>query len=147
MISTVRRTPESPGQRGVETLLRRLARVVRVASADEQAGGSTTTHGRLVLHRHVSRVTWDGVDLDLTRGEYNIVELLVLNTGNYVTYRAIYDVLRSPGFVAGHGPEGYRANVRSAIKRARNKFGTVDPEFNRIESYMSFGYRWRADPA
>lgn len=133
--------------RGVETLVRRLARVVRVASADEQAGSSTSTHGRLVLHRHVSRVTWNGVDLDLTRGEYNIVELLVLNTGNYVTYRAIYDVLRSPGFVAGHGPEGYRANVRSAIKRARNKFRTVDPEFDRIESYMSFGYRWRADPA
>jgi two-component system response regulator ChvI len=129
--------------RGVETLVRRLVRVCQTGGADKETAGRTTALGRIVLHRHVSRAQWDGVDLDLTRGEYNIVELLVLNAGNYVTYRAIYDVLRSPGFVAGHGIEGYRANVRSAIKRARNKFRAVDPAFDMIESYMSFGYRWR----
>jgi two-component system, OmpR family, response regulator ChvI len=50
--------------------------------------------------------------------------------------------LRSPGFVSGHGAEGYRPNVRSALKRVRNKFRALDPDFSGIESYMAFGYRW-----
>ena len=127
--------------RGVETLVRRLKRVVMSLGGD-QAGTGCTAHGRLTLHRHVSRALWDGVDLRLTVGEYNVVELLALNAGNFISYRAIYDALRSPGFVSGRGVEGYRANVRSALKRVRNKFRALDPDFDAIESYMAFGYRW-----
>jgi hypothetical protein len=53
-------------------------------------------------------------------------------------YRAIYDRLRHEGFVAGEGPQGYWANVRSAIKRVRNKFRTFDPAFDEIENYVGF---------
>jgi len=131
--------------RGVETLVRRLKRVVVSAGRDQPGTTGCTAQGRLTLHRHVSRALWDGVDLHLTVGEYNIVELLALNAGNYVSYRAIYDVLRGPGFMSGHGVEGYRTNVRSALKRVRNKFRALDPNFNPVESYMAFGYRWRTD--
>jgi two-component system, OmpR family, response regulator ChvI len=130
--------------RGVETLVRRLKRVVMSAGQDQAATGCPAQR-RLTLHRHVSRALWDSVDLRLTVGEYNVVELLALNVGNYVSYRAIYDVLRGPGFVSGHGIEGYRTNVRSALKRVRNKFRALDPDFNAIESYTAFGYRWRTD--
>ncbi|MEA2801060.1 MAG: two-component system, OmpR family, response regulator ChvI, partial [Rhodospirillaceae bacterium] len=37
----------------------------------------------------------------------------------------------------------YRANVRSAIKRIRNKFRALDPAFDEIENYTGFGYCWR----
>ena len=127
--------------RGVETLVMRLKLVVMSAARD-QVGTGCTAQGRLSLYRHVSRALWDGIDLRLTVGEYNVVELLVLNADNFISYRAIYDALRSPGFVSGHGVEGYRANVRSALKRVRNKFRALDPDFNAIESYMAFGYRW-----
>ena len=127
--------------RGVETLVRRLKRVGTSPGSD-QAGTGCTAQRRLTLHRRVSRALWDGVDLHLTVGEYNVVELLALNAGNYVSYRAIYDVLRNPGFVSGRGVEGYRANVRSALKRVRNKFRALAPDFDAIESYMAFGYRW-----
>jgi two-component system, OmpR family, response regulator ChvI len=127
--------------RGVETLVWRLKRVVTSAGSD-QAGAGCTAQGRLTLLRHVSRALWDGLDLHLTVGEYNVVELLVLNADNFISYRAIYDALRSPGFVSGRGVEGYRANVRSALKRVRNKFRALDPDFDAIESYMAFGYRW-----
>ena len=127
--------------RGVETIVRRLKLVVTSAGSD-QAGAGCTAQGRLTLHRHVSRALWDGVDLHLTVGEYNVVELLALNTGNFVRYRAIYDALQSPGFVSRRGVERYRANVRSALKRVRNKFRAVDPDFDAIESYIAFGYRW-----
>jgi len=133
--------------KGVETLVRRLRRVAaNLQGADNPAAAaSSTAAGRLVLYRQTSRATWDGTDLDLTLGEYNVVELLALNVGNFISYRALYDVVRAPGFVSGHGPEGFRANVRSTIKRARNKFRAVDADFSAIESYMSFGYRWTPD--
>ena len=122
--------------RGVETLVMRLKLVVMSLGSDQAA------QGRLILLRHVSRALWDGVDLGLTVGEYNVVELLALNAGNFISYRAIYDALRSPGFVSRRGVERYRANVRSALKRVRNKFRALDPDFDAIGSYMAFGYRW-----
>ena len=90
-----------------------------------------------------SRAYWNQVDVDLTLGEYNIVHLLASKAGSFVTYRAVYDRLRHEGFIAGEGAEGYRANVRSAIKRIRNKFRACDPAFDEIENYTGFGYCWR----
>jgi hypothetical protein len=52
---------------------------------------------------------------------------LVSNVGRWVTYRAIYDCMHY-GFIAGGGDDGYRGNVRSAIKRIRNKFRDLDPD-------------------
>ena len=63
--------------------------------------------------------------------------------GRYVTYRAIYDRLHYEGFIAGDGADGYRANVRSIIKRIRNKFRSFDLTFDEIENYNSFGYCWK----
>ena len=99
------------------------------------------TCGNLKLHG--ARAFWNGVDLGLTIGEYKIVELLASRPGHFFTYRAIYDRLRHEGFVAGEGPRGHWANVRSAIKRIRNKFRTFDSAFDEIENYTGFGYGWR----
>jgi two-component system response regulator ChvI len=99
------------------------------------------TCGKLVLQN--SRGFWNGADLDLSVGEYRIIELLASRPGQHFTYRAIYDRLRPEGLVSGRGPNGYWANVRSAIKRIRNKFRAFDPTFQEIESYTAFGYRWR----
>jgi two-component system response regulator ChvI len=96
-----------------------------------------------VLRPDVSRAYWDEVDLGLTIGEYNTVHLLVSNVGRYVSYRSIYDRMTSEGFVAGDGDNGYRANVRSAIKRIRNKFRKHDPAFIEIQNSTSLGYCWR----
>ena len=130
--------------RGIEALVRRLKRAVGAGktAADPQTDKRIVC-GKLVLELSVSRAYWDGGDLGLTVGEYNIVHLLVSNVGRYVTYRAIYDRLHYEGFIAGSGNDGYRANVRSAIKRIRNKFRDLDPTFAEIENYSSFGYCWR----
>ena len=98
---------------------------------------------RLRLKPETSRALWNGVDVDLTLGEYNIVYLLASKAGSFVTYRAVYDRLRYEGFIAGTGEDGFRANVRSAIKRIRNKFRVCDPTFDKIENYTGFGYCWK----
>jgi two-component system, OmpR family, response regulator ChvI len=97
--------------------------------------------GKLLLES--SRACWNQVDVDLTLGEYNIVHLLASKAGSFATYRSVYDRLRYEGFISGHGADGYRANVRSAIKRIRNKFRACDPAFDEIENYTGFGYCWR----
>jgi two-component system, OmpR family, response regulator ChvI len=101
----------------------------------------SVTCGNLTLHG--ARAFWNGVDLGLTIGEYKIVELLASRPGHFFTYRAIYDRLRHEGFVAGEGPRGHWANVRSAIKRLRTKFRAFDPAFEEIQNYTGFGYGWR----
>ena len=130
--------------RGSDVLIRRLKSVVKASRRTDQprCGGSMIC-GKLLLRPDVSRAYWQDTDLDLTLGEYNIVHLLASNVGRYVTYRAIYDRLHYEGFIAGSGADGYRANVRSAIKRIRNKFRDLDPTFEEIENYSGFGYCWK----
>ena len=68
--------------------------------------------------------------------------VLALNAGNFISYRAIYNALRGPGFVSARGVEVDRANVRTALKRVRSKFRALAPDFDAIETYVAFGYRW-----
>jgi two-component system response regulator ChvI len=98
--------------------------------------------GRLMLKPKVSRAFWDQTDIGLTVTEFKIVHLLASNIGSFVTYRSVYDCMHYVGFIAGSGENGYRTNVRSCIKRIRNKFRAVDPDFAEIDNYQSFGYRW-----
>jgi two-component system response regulator ChvI len=129
--------------RGVEILARRLrlasetGKPTAVVQADKPI-----VCGKLILRPESSRAYWHGVDVGLTVGEYKIVHLLASNTGSYVTYRAIYDRLTYEGFIAGTGNIGYRTNVRSAIRKVRNKFRKCDSAFVEIENYAGFGYCW-----
>ena len=110
--------------------LKLAATIAERGKADLAKEGVTC--GNLTLHN--ARAFWNGVDLGLTIGEYKIVELLASRPGHFFTYRAIYDRLRHEGFVAGEGPRGHWANVRSAIKRVRNKLRTFDSAFDQIEN-------------
>ena len=143
--------------RGSEVLARRLQAVVKTFGRTDRprAGGrmaepgqavaqtQTMICGKLLLRPDVGRAYWRDTDLGLTLGEYNIIYLLASNVGRYVTYRAIYDRLRHEGFIAGSEADGYRGNVRSLIKRIRNKFRSLDPTFDKIENYSGFGYCWK----
>jgi two-component system, OmpR family, response regulator ChvI len=127
-----------------QVLVRRLRSVVELARPRAKTDLPVQERlacGKLLLGS--SRAYWNQVDVDLTLGEYNIVHLLASKAGSFVTYRSVYDRLRHEGFIAGYGADGYRANVRSAIKRLRNKFRALDPTFEEIENYTGFGYCWR----
>jgi two-component system, OmpR family, response regulator ChvI len=132
--------------RGREVLVRRLRNVVELAKPKAKADLPVQKRlacDKLLLKPETSRALWNGVDVDLTLGEYKLVHLLVSNAGSFVTYRSLYDRLHFQGFIAGSGTDGFRANVRSAIKRIRNKFRACDPTFDEIENYTGFGYCWR----
>jgi two-component system response regulator ChvI len=132
--------------RGSDVLVRRLKNAVKASKrTDQPQGDGSMICGKLLLRPDIGRAYWQDVDLGFTLGEYNVVHLLASNVGRYTPYRAIYDRLHYEGFIAGNGADGYRANVRSAIKRIRNKFRDLDPTFDKIENYTGFGYCWRKD--
>ncbi len=98
--------------------------------------------GDLELYPGCFRARWKGTEVHLTIRQYMLVEHLASQHED-VSWREIYDVVRGIGFVAGDGEDGLRAIVRSWIKRIRQNFHAVDPDFDAIEVHAGFGYRWR----
>ena len=133
--------------RGIPVLAKRLRMVVRMSAKTAQVRVEghepVVVCRKLHLRPDIGRAYWDGVDVDLTLTEFKIVYLLASHADEYLTYRAVYDCVRHAGFVAGYGDDGFRTNVRSSIRRIRNKVRKLDGEFEDIENYPSFGYRWR----
>ncbi len=93
---------------------------------------SVLTVGGLELNLDSNRAFWRQGQVELTLTEFEIVRFLASRAGQDVRYREIYDLVHGRGFVAGEGPEGYRANVRTFIKRIRQKFRSIDAEFEQI---------------
>lgn len=98
--------------------------------------------GALSLDLDSRRARWNGHKLDLTLTEFALVHALAAQAGRDVPYRDLHDAARGKGFHAGAGADGYRANIRAAIKRLREKFKAVDPAFDAIGNYPGFGYNW-----
>jgi two-component system response regulator ChvI len=73
-----------------------------------------------------------------------MLQLLVGRAGLAVSFAELHRTVRPHGFHVGDGPEGYRSNVRTYIKRIRHGVpSSVDPSFDQIENQNGFGYRWR----
>jgi len=136
--------------RSLSIILQRLRLITdgskRLTSAEAAAETPRTiVRGKLELRTDISRAYYDGKRVDLTLTEFHIVNLLVGSVDADVSYRQIYDLVRGKDFVAGFGEDGFRVNVRSFIKRIRQKFREVDENFSCIANYPGYGYRW-VDP-
>ena len=99
--------------------------------------------GKLLIDSAQRRAWWDGFEVPLTAGEFEIVVLLASNAGCCFDNRSVYDCLHHKGFLSGHGEKGFWANVRSVIRHIRSKFRAVDSTFEELENARAFGYRWR----
>jgi two-component system response regulator ChvI len=128
--------------RGMPIVAKRIRLIVDASRKPAVAVSEGLRCGCLLLRPDVKRAYWNSVDVGLTLTEFNVIHLLASQAGNHVSYRAVYDRMHHVGFIAGMGEDGYRTNVRSTIKRIRNKFRALDPLFDGIENYPSFGYRW-----
>ena len=137
--------------RSFSIILQRLRLRLEMLAEERRAGPAQLAavahdifrRGELELKTETSRATWRAKLVDLTLTEFNIVSALAAANDRDVTYRQIYDLARGTDFVAGYGDDGYKVNVRSFIKRIRQKFRAVDPEFDAIVNYPGYGYRWK----
>ncbi|MGE5504427.1 MAG: response regulator transcription factor [Actinomycetota bacterium] len=130
--------------RSFAILERRIDLILAGRRAAEAAAAPAAgrTVGALALDPGIRRARWRDRPVELTLAEFAMVELLAARHGRDVSYRELYDAARGKGFHAGQGDGGYRANVRAAIKRIREKFKAVDDDFQQIGNYPGFGYRW-----
>lgn len=134
--------------RSFAILEKRIGLILEGAKARNAANSNEAdilTLGALTLRLTTSRATWGERPVELTLTEFKIVRMLTEQAGEDVSYRAIYDLVHGAGFLAGAGPEGYRANVRTFVKRIRQKFRDADPQFDMIGNYAGFGYRWKTE--
>ena len=119
--------------RGVTILAQRVRIVLwtcrRRRQPQAERSEDVLRYGRLTLKPAGCRALWKGVDLHLTLTEFMVMELLVQRAGAFVSTREIYDHVRCPGFAAGDGAGGYRTNMRSLMRRLRNKFRAIDDTF------------------
>jgi len=130
--------------RGLRIIAKRIELVARrsqthaaaVAKRERSRGAAG-----LALEDHLA--LWRGRRVPLTLTEFRIVRLLAAQSGDYVSYRQIYDLVHGKNFLAGRGIEGHRTNVRSVIRRIRQKFCAIDGAFAAIENSPNRGYRWR----
>jgi len=125
--------------------LEMIARAFGPASEDDRRGksGQDVVHlGALELRFDINRALWHNTTVDLTLAEFRIVAGLATRAGGDVSYRELYDLMHGRDIQGHRNLDGYRANVRSLIKRIRRKFHEVDPTFDQIQNYARFGYRW-----
>jgi len=116
-----------------------VARVVALfrrieALAGDRSEEKRLERGDLALSVERMEVHWRGAPVPLTVTEFWIVHSLVRHPGHVRTRQQLMDdanVLVDDQTVTSH------------VKRIRKKFRDVDPEFDRIDNYPGFGYRWR----
>ncbi|MCC7426405.1 MAG: response regulator transcription factor [Alphaproteobacteria bacterium] len=137
--------------RSVRVIVQRLRLAIAgtkgAAAGPAQPADPADASGDLDLDVQSARAQWKHRRVELTLSEFKVVQLLAERSGRDVSYREIYDQVKGVGFIAGSGAEGHRANVRALIKRIRQKFKDVDPDFDALENYPGFGYRWRSGTA
>jgi two-component system, OmpR family, response regulator ChvI len=128
--------------RSLSVILQRLSLIVDGRKRATAAGTELIRRGKLELRPLIGRAFWDGKRVELTLTEFTILQTLAETPKRDFSYREIYDLVRGEGFIAGWGEEGYRVNVRSFIKRIRQKFRAIDDEFDCIKNYSGYGYYW-----
>ena len=92
--------------------------------------------GTLCLYLKERAVKIEGSRIDLTRREYDIVELLALHAGQVFSREQKYEK------VWGYDSEGDSATVVERIKNIRAKFAAVTPGREYISTVWGIGYKW-----
>jgi len=77
-----------------------------------------------------------GQNINLTKTEFEIVQLLALNKGQVFSKDHIYDK------IWGYDGLGDSSTVTEHIKKIRSKINSLDKENTYIETVWGFGYKW-----
>ena len=127
--------PFSPRQ-----LMARIEAVLRRHEGNEAAQISPVlSYRELTMDREKRSVRKGEISLNLTRDEYNILELLLSNQAKIFTRDEILDAVK------GNNYDGFDRAIDTHIKKLRAKIGDNPKDPKYISTIYGMGYRLGAD--
>jgi DNA-binding response OmpR family regulator len=121
-----------------------IARVEAVARRQRQADGSSVDKvlaGEIEVRPDQFQVFAHGASIDLTRREFELIQLLAAAEGRVLEREEIYQ--RVWGYTMAHGDR----SVDVFVRKLRSKLQVASPDWNYIHTHFGVGYRFAAEPA
>ncbi len=120
----------------VRTIIRRNNLAMRPSQPPTEEASPETTQNACV-DQEQARITWQGLDLNLTPTEFHMLNCLLSQPGRIFSR----DQLLSAAGTATYS--GYERNVDTHIKTLRSKLREVDASSDPIRTHRGFGYSWQ----
>ena len=125
-----------------EELIARLESVARRRrAADVVAAAECVVAGDIEIRPDQFQAFAHGRSIDLTRREFELVQLLATADGRVLEREEIYQ--RVWGYTMAHGDR----SVDVFVRKLRSKFQHVSPDYNYIHTHFGVGYRFSAERA
>ncbi|MBM9604046.1 response regulator [Desulfopila inferna] len=110
-----------------------LFKMMEVLKGNPEASEKTWRSGDLLIQEERKQVFWNDIQLNFTLTEYWLLVSLVKHPGHVKSHSqlmAAANVVVTNNAIAAH------------IRRIREKFREIDPQFNTIRAEYGMGYRW-----
>lgn len=120
-------------------LLARIAALLRreAVRSEEHGPKAILRLGSLELDADRLEVRWSGGAIVTTVTEFRMVEALARRPGVVFSRERLMELMRGDDSVVAE------RIVDTYVKRVRRKIEAIDPAFDRIETVVGAGYRWR----
>ena len=123
-------------------LMARVASLLRRESL--RSGGQTTAEkpliaGALELDAERLEVKFKGTPVVVTVTEFRLLEALIQRPGIVFSRTRLLEILRGDDTVVAE------RIIDTYVRRLRRKLEAIDSTFDRIETVVGAGYRWKAD--
>jgi DNA-binding response OmpR family regulator len=124
-----------------EELIARIEAVVRRRRRSEtREQRSVVAAGDLEIRSDRFQAYVDGVSVDLTRREFELIELLSASEGRVLEREEIYQ--RVWGYAMARGDR----SVDVFVRKLRQKLEKASPDWRYIHTHFGVGYRFAAEP-
>jgi DNA-binding response OmpR family regulator len=124
---------------GVRELMARVRAVLRRAQPDDAPSSTLNGPGGLCLDLDGRTARVGGKILDLTRLEFDLLQMLLSNTDRVLTRERLLEQ------VWGYDFSGDTRAVDSAIKRLRAGLRRANPAADGIQAVRGLGYKFKGD--
>ena len=125
-----------------EELIARIEAVVRRRKrADVRVEKAPVVVGEVEIRADQFQAFVSGASVELTRREYELIQLLAEAEGQVLQREEIYQ--RVWGYAMVHGDR----SVDVFVRKLRSKLERVSPEWRYIHTHFGIGYRFAAEPA
>ena len=116
----------------VESLLRRTREIQNKKQENE-----TYEYGQISLNDTLKEVTMQGVPIELTAKEYQILKMLMKHPGKVYTKSNLYEAIWQEEYIGDDNAiKTHMSNLRSKLKK-------INPEKEYIETLRGLGYRMK----